>query len=481
MPFNAGGQTYIGGQLLASGLGNLGQGIGGGIIQALDEQRKKQQLTDQIMLQALQTGHATPEQYLEYSKKNTKGKQDFAMTVAANFADEYKEKTKQQHDLVAQQIEAQKQQVAASKANVDYNKIIGTGQQQTQDIINQGLSWYPTKEDEERAARAGGEFVWTPKGFDFQQRTGTSGKAISPYAHTPQWSQDGKRIVGYYNESGSLEYLPGEELKTQKGEGSTDIKTMGIPNPQGGGYLKNKVMVVGPGEAHQIIDMPVDVEGSPFKVDPETNILIYKDTGKAVEGSAVQAAQIWGRFLGGGGGGGGAQAGDAGSGVSSTYGWLKDLLWGPGGAGAQPTPTATPTAAPSPIDQIIQQISPTPSPTATAAPAETPSPSPTGTPLDAIINQITAATDQPATAAALSGAVGAPPAEQLYRQLFNQQATPGTPGGALDQIIKKIAASAQKGAAKKGGGRAAAIKYLREHGLPEDEENIKYYLKNVGE
>jgi hypothetical protein len=50
MPFNSGGQTYIGGQLLASGLSNLGKGIGSAVEDVrnkIDEQRKMEAYNEQ--------------------------------------------------------------------------------------------------------------------------------------------------------------------------------------------------------------------------------------------------------------------------------------------------------------------------------------------------------------------------------------------------------------------------------------------------
>src|SRR4029077_8790291 len=186
MPFNAGGQTYIGGQLLAQGLGDFGKGIGGGIMEALEEQRKKQQFTDQIMLQALQSGHATPEQYLEYTKKNTKGKQDYAMTIAANFADEYKERVKEQHQKTQADI-------AQSNAATEYNKMLKQHQQQQIDIANQQLSDPgPTPEEETRRNKYGLVTIWTPgKGFEVKDMAGSTAKTSSPYAQTDIYSQDG--------------------------------------------------------------------------------------------------------------------------------------------------------------------------------------------------------------------------------------------------------------------------------------------------
>lgn len=112
MPFNAGGQTYQGGTLLAQGIGGLGQSIGQGIFGQLEEHRKKEALTDQIMLQALQQGYATPEDWLKYSQSNGKGKQDFAMRIASNFHDDARKRM----ELQNQQLEAQNR-LATAHAN----------------------------------------------------------------------------------------------------------------------------------------------------------------------------------------------------------------------------------------------------------------------------------------------------------------------------------------------------------------------------
>lgn len=438
MPFNAGGQTYIGGQLLAQGLGNFGQGIGGGIMQALEEQRKKQQFTDQIMLQALESGHATPEQYLEYSKKNTKGKQDYAMTVAANFADDYKQRVKEQHEKITADIAQSNAASAASKAQTAH---FG----QLADIANQALSDPgPTPEEELKRNRFGAYTVWVPgKGWEVRDMTGSgAGKAPSPYANTPVWSQDGKRVIGEHDASGTPHYYPEAELNKMDAEGTNTITTQGVPDPfRPGKFLPDKIMVIGPGKKSSVEEYNTS-EGSPYFVDPETGVLTYKKSRKAVEGSAVQAA-VLAKRLGFGPGGdtntssGGAQAGDAGSGVPSALGNIINGLKSVDAMGI-PIPTATPTGTP--LDQIIQQISPTPTPTQTPNPAATPAAEPTGTPLDQILQQLLP-TPSPGPG----------------------QIAPGGQSNLLDDILKQIV-SAGSGGGKRPLDKATATQLLIEAG-----------------
>jgi hypothetical protein len=72
MPFNP-QANYIGGQLLAQGIGNLGQGIGGGLSTAFEQYQKaiKEHEGDQAIIDyALKTGRITPEQHTAYLEGN---------------------------------------------------------------------------------------------------------------------------------------------------------------------------------------------------------------------------------------------------------------------------------------------------------------------------------------------------------------------------------------------------------------------------
>jgi hypothetical protein len=252
--------------------------------------------------------------------------------------------------------------------------------------------------------------------------------------------------------------MPG--FKQGAGAETGDVQVKGIPDPfHPGKYLTNKVIVKQPGEDSKIVDMP---EEHGMTLDPDFGVPVYKSSGKAVEGSAIQAAFIGKKLFKGGqqgsgsGSGGGSDAekpgGDAGSGVPSTYGAIKDFfkqfVETPSSPSPTPSPTPSPSPTASPLDQIIQQITPTPSPMPSAMPSQTPMPSatPTGTPLDQIMSQM--GIDQPEIKAALSSVMGAPPADQAATQNMNLR-TDTAAGGALDQIIKKIADASKEAATGK--------------------------------
>lgn len=440
MPFNAGGQTYIGGQLLSQGFQNLGQGIGGGIIQALDEQRKKQQLTDQIMLQALQTGQATPEQYLEYSKKNTKGKQDFAMTIAANFADDYAKKIKGDQ-------EAQAAQTAAAQASAGYQKAHTAQLTTQQDLLNQALSWSPTEADKAEAAKIGHAYTWDPtKGFQLTARQGT-GQTLSNAAPTPEQREVAKKAGYDYlfdpskqvwdikkieTEKTGDTAVPSEEkqkeaakagysylydpaketytLQQVRAEGDDSIKFQPVMDPANPGqHLPGKVLIVGPGKTARVENFRVGGD-SPFRTDPKTGIMTFVDESGneiLVPGDVMMKARL-AELMGQQGSGGGGNVGG-----TPQMSWWNNLLYGPSQSPA-PGPTVTPTATPRPTA--------TPAPTATPRPTATPAPSatPTGSPIDQILQQIGGI---PATASAQQGPVQ----------------------GGLEQILQQISGAARTG------------------------------------
>lgn len=102
MPFTVNVGSYRGGDYLASGLSNLGQGIAGGISDVVGEQRKRERLNDDIVRMGLMQGKIAPEEYVKYRDMNGKGKDVFVANVARGFADDFRQK--QQMDREAQAI-----------------------------------------------------------------------------------------------------------------------------------------------------------------------------------------------------------------------------------------------------------------------------------------------------------------------------------------------------------------------------------------
>jgi hypothetical protein len=347
MPFNAGGQTYQGGALLAQGLGNFGQGIGAGILGQIEEQRKKDQFADQIMLQALENGYATPDDWLKYSQSNHKAKQDYAMRIASNFHDDAQKKRELQNAQTQAAIDA-------SKAQTAYHLGAATAQQ-----------------------------------------------AAAPFAMTGIWTTDadGNPVqVGTYGPTGDPHMFPGQVIKSEKDtQGVDSSKATQVTDVATGEKLPFYSIPLGPKQS-QILGAPE----TGLRQDPATGLWQEFKNKAWVTLPPAQQQQL--RFFGPGGlanpqvtpsptpGAGGAMGG------ALSEAWKAIGSIGGGDAAPAPTPAATPLdaimqqipggGAPqtpqtgNPLDAILQQLGGATTTSMTPTGAGTPSSRPTGKKLD---------------------------------------------------------------------------------------------------
>ncbi|SRR5581483_1888312 len=169
MPFNAGGQVYVGGSYLAQGLGALGQGLAAGIEKA--QQAEQDEAADNlIMSHALQTGQITPDQYAQFKGMSRTQKNGIVAGLARTFA----------MDMQQKQMQALEEQRLA--------------QAQLRQQQAAGLQWTPDEAAKQAARWTGSELIQVGPGKWTVVPYGDAGTATGPPVVQRLKTPEGKPI-----------------------------------------------------------------------------------------------------------------------------------------------------------------------------------------------------------------------------------------------------------------------------------------------
>jgi hypothetical protein len=276
------------------------------------------------MLQALENGYATPEDWLKYSQSNHKGKQDFAMRIASNFHDDAQKK----RDLANAQTQAS---IDASKAQAAYH----IGQADAQ-------------------------------------------KAAAPYAGTGIWTTDadGNPVqVGVYGQGMDPHMFPGQVIKSEKDTPTTGDPTVKvIRDPETKKVLGRTVTYPGTKQRDFLAEQPEETA----RVNQVTGQLEHWNGKTWVP--EPQALQNQYRFFGPGGLANPKATPSPTPGLQDNAAVTDVINNLSTGQQAAPTPAATPAATP--LDAIMSQIG------GAGPAAAGPQMPQTGNPLDAILQSI---------------------------------------------------------------------------------------------
>jgi hypothetical protein len=191
MPFNVSPSSYIGGQLLASGIGNLGEGLAKGIgtgWESYQRAKEEQSANDIIIDYAVKNNLITPEEHTKYLEGSKSQKNGVVAGLTRTYA----------MDMQRQNAEAQRREMLA----------------RTNRLISEAAPFMPTIKTVEDPATGGKVSVLTTSPHSIMPVPGTS-RQPDAVVQQDGFFWDGKKWV-QKRAGGPLDLLEAVEKQNQK-------------------------------------------------------------------------------------------------------------------------------------------------------------------------------------------------------------------------------------------------------------------------